>query len=243
MVNLVQEANTRNYDGWDLNFEASPTQNGRVEFVEKLASELKAHGKKLSVTLKAVEAANEKYELFDIASLANLDDIYRFKIMGFDNNFAVGANIPNAIAATNWIEKVLDYMIYSQGLPANKIQLGLHNFSRMWKSLGNGKYQIDNINFRSYDFIAAQSLSSVLQWEEYGLNEFGQTVPSEEEWVDLTYKNFPYRAYVGGAKTVEKRLHFLQDYHLAGLTFWVLDNQEDPAIYDKITDYFNSYAN
>ncbi|MCP3968039.1 MAG: hypothetical protein GY750_01825 [Lentisphaerae bacterium] len=228
--NLVNDAVKYNFDGWDLNFEASPIVDGRKTFplfIEDLAIALDAKGKKLSVTIKCVNESDEGFELFDIEKIGQVSQVWRFKIMGFDNNFDKGADVPNAIAKYDWLDECLNYMIIEKGLPASKTQLGLHNFVRIWKKTGENSYQADSVNFRSYEWLREQ-YTGPLNWED----------DTKESWVDFTYQNSTYRAYIGDAKTVSKRLRLLRHdkYGLAGLTFWVLE-AEDDQIYQEIANW------
>ncbi|MCP3940471.1 MAG: hypothetical protein GY710_03190 [Desulfobacteraceae bacterium] len=226
--NLVADAVAFNYDGWDLNFEASPTivGNGRAtfpSFIRDLALALKAEGKKLSVTIKCVKSStDEERELFDIAALAEIEEVWRFKIMGFDNNFELGEDVPNAIADYYWLDNCLEYMLRTQGLPANKTQLGLHNFVRIWENTGGSSYIHDSVNFRSFDWL-----------QEYNTSPYNWDYTTKESWVDFTYENSTYRAFIGDAPTVSARFPLIDKFDLVGLTFWVLE-AEDDQIYQKI---------
>ncbi|MEZ0375027.1 MAG: glycosyl hydrolase family 18 protein [Candidatus Sericytochromatia bacterium] len=216
--NLVQKAVNRNYDGFDINFELGQAtgQAAFALFVDDLAKQLHAVGKRLSVTIKAADSATaESWEIFDYQRLGQTA-ADRFKVMMYDHNFDAGANVPGPIADYNWMVSSLKYMI-SRGLPPGKIQLGLHNYAWVWKQGSNGSY---SLQYPFSTWSAVQAKTSVFQWNS----------TAKEAWTDYSSSGLQYRTYIGDAQTVAQRLPLVKTFGLAGVVFWTL-GREDQRIY------------
>ncbi len=223
--NLVNTAVKRNYDGFDLNFELGKPagQAAFASFVDDLAKRLHEKGKRLSVTLKAADSARvEAREIFDYARLGQTA-VDRFKIMMYDHNFDAGMNVPGPIGEYAWIENSLKYMI-GRGLPAHKIQLGLHNYAWVWRQETNGSYTM-MFPFSTYAAVGAQQTE--LKWD----------TTAREAWTDYSSNGQNYRAYVGDSRSVAERINLVHNYGLAGVTFWTL-GREDERIYSNLPTQF-----
>lgn len=220
---LVDTAVQRHYDGFDLNFELG-TADGQAafaDFVDDLAKALHAVGKRLSVTIKAADSSRaESWEIFDYQRLGQTA-ADRFKVMMYDHNFDAGANVPGPIAEYSWIVNSLTYMI-GRGLPANRIQLGLHNYAWVWKQTSTG--YVMQTPFSTWSALQGQTL----QWN----------ATARESWTDFSYSGANYRAYVGDARTVAERLPLVRQFGLAGVTFWTL-GREDQSIFASLSQTFS----
>lgn len=223
--NLVNTAVKRNYDGFDLNFELGKPagQAAFASFVDELAKRLHARGKRLSVTLKAADSSvAEAREIFDYSRLGKTA-VDRFKIMMYDHNFDAGMNVPGPIGEYAWIEASLKYMI-GRGLPAGKIQIGLHNYAWVWRQDAAGTYTMQ-FPFSTYSAVQAQSTE--MQWN----------TEAREAWSAYQTGGQQYLAYVGDARSVGERLSLIRKYGLAGVTFWTL-GREDERIYSNLPKQF-----
>lgn len=219
---LVSTAVSRNYDGFDLNFELGKPagQAAFASFVDDLAKALHQVGKRLSVTLKAADSATaEAREIFDYKRLGQTQ-ADRFKVMMYDHNFDAGADVPGPIADYGWMVDSLSYMI-GRGLPANKIQLGLHNYAWVWKQQSGG-FSLQ-APFSTWSALQGRSL----QWNSR----------SKESWSEFQYQGQNYQAYVGDAQTVAERLPLVRRFGLAGVVFWTL-GREDQRIYTSLPQEF-----
>lgn len=219
--NLVNTAVSRGYDGFDLNFELgqAPGQAAYALFVDDLAKQLHSVGKRLSVTLKAADSSTaEGREIFDYQRLGQTA-ADRFKIMMYDHNFDAGMNVPGPIGEYAWIVASLDYMI-ARGLPAGKIQLGLHNYAWVWRKESSGSY---TMQFPHSTFSVVSQQNGSMNWN----------TAARESWKDYSSGTATYRSYVGDARTVGERLELVRSYGLAGVTFWTL-GREDQSIYPNL---------
>lgn len=222
---LTQIAVSRNYDGLDLNFEGGEAQGQQAfaAFVDELAQRLHAQGKRLSVTLKAAYSPqSESWEIFNYQLLGQTA-VDRFKVMMYDHNFDAGMNVPGPIADYQWMVDSLQYMI-ARGLPAEKIQLGIHNYAWIWKQTSEGQYQMQ---------FPHSSWSEVNQH----LAQFNWDTNARESWGDYQVAGENYRTYVGDADTVNARIGLVKSFGLAGVVFWTL-GREDQRIYSVIAQAF-----
>lgn len=218
---LTEIAVSRNYDGLDLNFELGEAQGQQAfaVFVNDLAQRLHAEGKRLSVTLKAAYSPqSEKREIFNYRLLGQTA-VDRFKVMMYDHNFDAGRDVPGPIAEYQWIVHSLRYMI-AQGLPAEKMQLGIHNYAWVWKQTSAGQYQM-------------QFPHSTWAEVSQHLSQFNWDTQAQESWGDYQVAGVNYRTYVGDANTVAARIGLVKSFGLAGVVFWTL-GREDQGIYSGL---------
>jgi spore germination protein YaaH len=225
IANLVTTAQRRHYDGWDLNFEGGLPQGRQafVAFVRDLGQALQKHHLRLSLTLQVVENnAQEQEKIFDYRALGQLPEIDRFKLMMYDHQFENGVDTPGPIAPVDWIQNSLSYLIQTKKLPANKIQLALHNHGWSWCRDSAGQWKQSPA-----DFVSWQTLNPQIKhwgWDNQAQESWGNYQSAQEKQCV---------AYLGEAKTFAKRLAFVESYHLAGVAIWVL-GKEDPDIYTAL---------
>jgi spore germination protein len=228
IANLVNIAVSRGYDGWDLDFEyGDAADKGKfTSFANDLVDALKAKKNtlKLEVTIGAFEdAIAESNWLYDLEGLKN-SRVDKIKIMAYDQNLGRNGKA-GSVGDIMWVNKCLNYMIKQRGLPANKVLLGIPNYSHIYKKNSSGQYEhVDG--FYNYEYIMARP----------GVQTIFNTVSQESEatWSDGTGS---YKAYYCDAKSVAARLELVNTYALKGACFWVLGH-EDPAIYPALKAKF-----
>lgn len=208
--NLVQIAQSRHYDGWDLNFEAVDFNQDYVDCMNALANTLHQHHLELSLTIKPKVPNLVKELVF----------IDRFKTMQYDN-FDKGHNTVAPINPLPWIEHNIQILL-AQGVPAKKLQLGIANYGWEWR-IDNGQSRM-LFPFRPYNYFKDRT-GGQKEWDN-----------DAQEWFSrYVYLGTAYKAYYSDHKTVMARVQLARQYHLLGITFWVL-GKEDPQIYPKIRE-------
>lgn len=145
---LMNEVITYDFDGIDLDYEATYLENKDryFDFLTTLNSRLKERNKTLSVTVLSqwgdnivYPSLNETRKVQDWVEISKIAD--QIRIMTYDYTTTVDTKA-GPIAPISWVEDVLKYAI--RKIPKDKIWLGVHLYSYEWASTGGaGTYTYD----------------------------------------------------------------------------------------------------
>lgn len=221
--NIVSIVTDNGYDGIDLNFEGMTrhTKSEFSTFLTDIAHNLHKHNKLLSVTLQSSDSENYESLLgYDLADLKNIP-VDQFKIMAYDHNYdSADIHNPSPIAPIQWVKRVLEYMLITRGLPAEKTQLALHNYAYIWEEHTTSSMLLGG--FRSYlDLISHFNGTEKWTWDDV----------AKESYVEYLSNGKRYAAYFGCPKTVSERVRLADEFGTKGVAFWVL-GREHPQCYD-----------
>jgi spore germination protein YaaH len=224
--NLVNEAKTYGYAGFQLDFEQIPWTDRDLltALVQDCAAAFHAAGLNLSVAviprLPGDETAtgglldyfHQWSGAYDFAGLAKAADFLSF--MTYDEHN--GVTPPGAVSGTPWIRRALEFSM--QGVPSEKATLGLPTYYHDWTGVGS-------LTSSSYAdaMILAQRFGATPAYD-----------PTEEEM------HFGYDAYgvhhelwIQSTDTLRRKLALMYEYGLKGISVWRL-GFEDPSFWSLI---------
>ena len=217
---LVNEAVTKNYWGWQLDFEQidASYQSRYSTFVANLYAALKKQNIKLSVAVIAKISDNPNdyppnlwnnlIGVYDYASLAANSDF--ITVMSYDDPDSKGAIAPYA-----WLTKVLAYSL--QYVPKEKLSLGVGMYYWQWndttgKRVGIGGYVgIKNVFKKHY------------VTETYSTTE-------QAPYLTYTTKGVHYTIWYENGRSLTKKIALIKQDGLYGFSAWAL-GLEVPNIY------------
>lgn len=224
--NLVNTANARDFDGFDLNFErATPAiRDLFAPFVDDLARALHTHDKRLVVTMTPEgRISQEQQSIFDYAALG-ATAVDRLKIMLYDY-FDHGADVPGPIGPVDWIRHVMRYAIEDRGIPSTKLIVAIHTYGWTWKQV-EGTWMLQR-PFDTHQAIMQRAGPTDWQWDE----------EAQESFKQYTHEGETYLSYVGDARSIQARLGIVEEFNLAGLALFIL-GREDPTLYPHLCKTF-----
>ena len=224
--NLVNEAKTFGYAGFQLDFE----QIGWTDrdLLTALAQDCAAafHPAGLSLSLAVIPrlpgddtATGALLDYFrswsgayDFPALAKAADFLSF--MTYDEHN--GVTPPGAVSGTPWMRRALDFSL--RGVPPEKATIGLPTYYHDWTGVGQ---------LTSSSYADAMTLA-----QTYGASP--ATDPVEDE-VHFGYDAYGthHELWIQSTETLRRKLPLLYEYGLKGISVWRL-GFEDPSFWDLI---------
>lgn len=239
MISLLQ---ARNGKGVNIDFEgmASSDRPAFTAFMQSLCNQLHAAipGSEVSIALYAVDWGN----VFDIASLSPYVDL--FIIMGYDyywsGSTTAGPEDPlyNFQTSYNYtLTKSITYYL-KQGMPSNKLLLGLPYYGREWETNGSAAPSATTGNYTSTKTFAtvqanANGYYSNPQWEA---NSFSPYYPYQ---VSSAWR----QCFIDNGYSMRRRFDVVNQRNLGGIGIWALGYDDGYSDYwNAISDKFSDCA-
>lgn len=224
--NLVNEAKTYGYAGFQLDFEQIPWTDRDLltALVADCASAFHAAGLNLSIAViprlpgddtaggALLDYFHQWSGAYDFAALARYADFLSF--MTYDEHN--GVTPPGAVSGTPWMRRALEFSL--QGVPPEKATLGLPTYYHDWTGTGY---------LTSSSYADAMTLA-----QEYGATPAMD--PTEEE-VHFGYDAYGvhHELWIESTDTLRRKLPLMYEYGLKGISVWRL-GFEDPSFWSLI---------
>ena len=238
---LVEEGLEHEYWGWQFDFENihSSQKDAFTLFFQETAVALHAAGMTISVAVvptndQAEERGFSRYMQdnwrgnFDMKALADAGDF--ISLMTYAQHG--GPTAPGPIAGLPWMKEMLDYAL-AQGVPIEKISLGLPFYSGYWYpdhfSNGTARVRGNEIGFtQATELMASNNVDPVWiedQGVSYGFwQHFGVF-----RWV-----------FLENIQSMQAKLSLVKAYPgLRGVSIWVL-GAEDPKVWEELDRAFKT---
>jgi spore germination protein YaaH len=224
--NLVNEAKTYGYAGFQLDFEQIPWTDRDLltALVQDCAGAFHPAGLNLSIAVIPrlpgdATAAGILRDYFhqwsgsyDFAALARAADFLSF--MTYDEHN--GVTPPGAVSGTPWMRQALEFSL--QGVPPEKATLGLPTYYHDWTGVGrltSSSYADAMTLAQTYG--ATPAFDATQEEIHFGYNAYGI---HHELWIQST-------------DTLRRKLPLMYEYGLKGISVWRL-GFEDPSFWNLI---------
>jgi spore germination protein len=224
--NLVNEAKTYGYAGFQLDFEQIPWTDRDLltALVQDCATAFHPAGLNLSIAViprlpgdDATTGALLDYfhqwsGAYDFAALAKAADFLSF--MTYDEHN--GITPPGPVSGTPWMRRALEFS--TQGVPPEKATLGLPTYYHDWTGVGRltSSSYADAMTL-AQTFGATPAFDTAEEEMHFGYNAYGV---HHELWIQST-------------DTLRRKLSLMYEYGLKGISVWRL-GFEDPSFWDLI---------
>jgi spore germination protein YaaH len=224
--NLVNEAKTYGYAGFQLDFEQIlwTDKDLLTALVEDCANAFRPAGLNLSVAviprLPGDDAASgtlldyfhQWSGAYDYAALARAADFLSF--MTYDEHNGVTA--PGPVSGTPWMRRALEFSM--QGVPPEKGTLGLPTYYHDWTGVGRlTSSSYADAMILAQDHGATPAFDAAEEEMHFGYNAYGV---HHELWIEST-------------DTLRRKLALMYEYGLKGISVWRL-GFEDPSFWTLI---------
>ncbi len=237
-----QVANTiikYNLDGVNVDIEnvTDVDRANYTDFVRRLREKLPAD-KELSVAVAANPNGWQKgwHGSYDYKELARYSDY--LMIMSYDESYSGGPAGP--VASFNWVERSVQYAI-NQGIPPEKIVLGIPFFGRYWNDQeatggrGIAKSLAEQIVHKYQGKIIYDEATKSVR----GTFTIKETDPvSKVNGRILTNGN--YTIWFENEKSIKAKVDLVHKYKLKGTGSWGL-GQENPVIWNNYKAWLEGY--
>jgi spore germination protein YaaH len=224
--NLVNEAKTYGYAGFQLDFEQIPWTDRDLltALVQDCATAFHAAGLNLSIAViprlpgddtatgTLLDYVHQWSGAYDFAALAKAADFLSF--MTYDEHN--GVTPPGAVSGTPWIRQALEFSM--QGVPPEKATLGLPTYYHDWTGVGR---------LTSSSYADAMILA----------HDHGATpvLDATEEEMHFGYdaRGVHHELWIQSPETLRRKLPLMYEYGLKGISVWRL-GFEDPSFWNLI---------
>ena len=225
-ANLVNEAKTYGYAGFQLDFEQIPWTDRDLltALTQDCATAFHAAGLNLSIAVipRMPGDANASGTLldyfrqwsgaYDFAALARAADFLSF--MTYDEHN--GVTPPGAVSGTPWMRQALEFSL--QGVPPEKATLGLPTYYHDWTGVGR---------LTSSSYADAMTLAQM-----HGATPAFDAVEEEMHFNYSAY-GVQHDLWIQSTDTLRHKLPLMYEYGLKGISVWRL-GFEDPSFWNLI---------
>ncbi len=228
---LIAEAKSKNYIGWQFDFEhiMATDLNLFSSFVELTAKKLHKEKLKLSVALIArfsdkpsdLPAGSwDKWAgVFDYTRIGKVADFVT--LMAYDQPASIGP-----VASLPWVKKVLTYA--EKHIAKSKISLGIPTYGWLWNTDTNKM-------IRSMSYQKVQDLLDSKSYISKGFNKTSQT-----SWITYTQGTgtslVHYKLWYENAASFKTKLSLAKSAKIRGISLWIV-GMEDPLIWKTISKF------
>ncbi|HEY4871541.1 MAG TPA: glycosyl hydrolase family 18 protein [Candidatus Dormibacteraeota bacterium] len=224
--NLVNEAKTFGYSGFQLDFEqiAWTDRDLLTAMVQDCATAFHAAGLNLSIAViprlpgddassgTLLDYFHQWSGAYDFAALAKAADFLSF--MTYDEHN--GVTPPGPVSGTPWMRRALEFSM--QGVPPEKATIGLPTYYHDWTGVGrltSSSYADAMILAQAHG--ATPAFDGTEEEIHFGYNAYGV---HHELWIQST-------------DTLRRKLPLMYEYGLKGISVWRL-GFEDPSFWTLI---------
>ena len=225
-ANLVNEAKTYGYAGFQLDFEQIrwTDRDLLTALTQDCASAFHAAGLNLSIAViprlpgdagasgTLLDYFRQWSGAYDFAALAKAADFLSF--MTYDEHN--GVTPPGAVSGTPWIRQALEFSL--QGVPPEKATLGLPTYYHDWTGVGR-------LTSSSYD-------DAMILAQRYGATPAFDAVEEEMHFGYDVY-GVHHELWIQSTDTLRRKLPLMYEYGLKGISVWRL-GFEDPSFWNLI---------
>jgi spore germination protein YaaH len=225
---IIEKALYYGLDGINLDFESmneADVGEAYIQFVRELSLKCRANNLVLSIDNYV---PSDYTTFYDRAEQANFADY--IVIMGYDEHY-YGSDA-GSVASLGWVAEGVTNTLLE--VPSDQIILGMPFYTRVWSLT---PLSDDSDTEMTYD----------VKSEAYGMNAVNKLIASnnaEKQWMESSGQYFAeyekggilYRIWIEDSASLEKKLQLLDEYDLAGASFWKL-GLETSDVWDTIAEY------
>lgn len=225
---IVDEVQTYNYDGIDIDYEVLPddSRDAFSAFIEELAVALHGEGKLLTVAVHAKDSDEGGLGAFqDLQRIGAAAD--RVRIMTYDYHWRGGAAGP--VAPIHWVASVAKYA--RSVVPASKIELGIPFYGYNWGEGGEATPQT---------WVDIQALIRRYQ-PRVNVTARNEQGAVEESWFSYEAGGETRTVWFSDQRAIAAKLALVEQQDVAGIAIWRLGS-EDPANWQVIRDRLSNHS-
>ncbi len=228
---IVSMAIQYNLDGVNIDFEyldSAAVGDGYIQFIRELSLKCANNGIVLSVDVLHPASYNAVYNLSELADFADY-----VVMMEYDEHYS-GSEEPGSVASINWVREGVSTTLLD--VPSNQLILGMPLYTRVWVKTPNTEASdteiVYDLSSSAYSSTASATLVESHNAEKVWLDNCGQFYAEYEENGSI------YMIWMEDSSSTEERLRLMDEYSLAGTSFWSL-YWDTNDIWDTVIKYVN----
>jgi len=219
--NMMQEAATYGFDGWNLDFETLASKTGvhYVQFIKELSVRCRKEGIILSVDNYVPAAYNAFYGIEEQGRFADY-----VIIMAYDEHYS-GGNKAGSVASIGFLKKAVKDTLAM--VPKEQIVMGVPFYTRLWAEK-EGSLSSEALTMNgAADVLKRRKIEA--KWNE----ETAQNYAEYEE------NGATYKIWLEDVHSIDERMKVIDGAQLAGVAAWRL-GYETEEIWPIIQHYLSN---
>lgn len=228
---IVSMAIQYNLDGINIDFEyldSAAVGDGYIQFIRELSLKCANNGIVLSVDVLHPASYNAVYNLSELADFADY-----VVMMEYDEHYS-GSEEEGSVASISWVREGVSTTL--KDVPSDQLILGMPLYTRVWVKTPNSDASdteiVYDLSSSAYSSTASANLVESHNAEKVWLEDCGQFYAEYEE------NGSTYMIWMEDSSSAEERLRLMEEYGLAGASFWSL-YWDTNSIWDTVIKYIN----
>jgi spore germination protein YaaH len=236
--NLMMEVDENKIDGINIDFENIKLEDSKnyIQFIRELSVSCRNKGIVLSVDMYVPMSFNEYYGREEVGEVVDY-----LIIMGYDEHWA-GGDSAGSVASLSYVKSGIEKTL--KVVDANKVINAIPFYTRLWSETPealakegskiindpiNGNYSLSSV---ALGMDTAMKTLTSRNIEPYWNEEVSQYYGEYEEG------GITYRIWLEEEKSIETKLHLMEESNLAGVACWKL-GLEKQEIWGVIKSYLD----
>lgn len=209
---LLAYAKSFGLQGINIDFEGVKTEDkdNLVQFVRELTPLLHEQGLVVSIDVTP-KSNSELWSLFlDRKRLAETVDY--MILMAYDEHWA-SSPTAGSVSSLPWTENAVNRLLEEDGVPKDKLILGMPLYTRLWTEKADGKGGT-SVSSKTYSMAATQKLI-----KEKKLTP-KQSADTGQKYVEFKDGDATGKIWIEDASSIQARAELVRKYNLAGAATW-----------------------
>ena len=226
MINqIVDYIVTYDLDGINIDFENmyEADKNYFSRFLIELEPRLNEIGAVLSVDVTAPDGSPNWSLCYDRYTIGKVTDYIMF--MAYDQ-YGASSTQAGTTAGCGWVEENIQKFLGQEGVPAQKLVLGIPFYARVWYTNSEGKLKNEAIPMKRLEEVIGSNNTKV--WDE-NLKQYK---------VEYTKNGRKYEVWLEDEKSIGAKLDLVGKYNLAGAAYWQKGMEID-SIWNLVAEKLN----
>ena len=200
-------------DGINLDFEYIylKDKDALTQFVSEMAPMLREQGVTFSVDVNVPDGSDNWSKCYDTPAIAAVADYVA--VMTYDQT-AGSSSVAGSVAEHSWVENNIAKLVERDGVPPQKLILGLPLYVRLWEMERNSPPEGRVLSTKAIYMGAAINLAFENQADISWESESGQFFCSYQA------NNKTYRMWLEDTNSINLKSSLIHKYNLAGVSSW-----------------------
>ena len=201
-------------DGINIDFENmyEADKDYFSRFLIELEPRLNEIGAVLSVDVTAPDGAPNWSMCYDRYTIGKVADFIIF--MGYDQ-YGVSSTEAGTTAGCDWVEANITKFLGQEGVPAEKLILGMPFYTRFWEEKNGKIISKDTVNMKKIDNVIPSNVEK--KWDE-NLKQY---------YVEYKENGVTCKMWIEDETSFKAKLDLVTEYKLAGAAYWTKDMEKD----------------
>ena len=211
---IVQYIVQYDLDGINIDFENmyEADKDYFSRFLIELEPRLNEIGAVLSVDVTAPDGAPNWSLCYDRYTIGRVADFIIF--MGYDQ-YGVSSTEAGTTAGCDWVEVNITKFLGQEGVPAEKLILGMPFYTRFWEEQNGELISKDTVNMNRIDNLLPSNVEK--KWDE-NLKQY---------YVEYEDNGVTCKMWIEDETSFKAKLDLVKEYNLAGAAYWTKGMEKD----------------